>query len=224
MGLNKYLVRKKLKANTIIKRGFDLCFASSGLILLFPLMIIFGLLIKKADRGPIFYIGQRVGADGKLFNIYKFRTMVVDADKKGGPSTSDDDPRITKIGKVLRKYKLDEIPQLINVLKGEMSIVGPRPEVPQEVATYSDEEKRILLVKPGMTDYASILFNNEGEILKGSSDPHQTYREKIRPEKLRLALQYVDNNSFLVDLNIIIKTVAIIIRTRAIKGSNNAIK
>jgi len=150
--------------------------------------------------------------------------MVVDADKKGGPSTSDDDPRITKIGKVLRKYKLDEIPQLINVLKGEMSIVGPRPEVPQEVATYSDEEKRILLVKPGMTDYASILFNNEGEILKGSSDPHQTYREKIRPEKLRLALQYVDNNSFLVDLNIIIKTVAIIIRTRAIKGSNNAIK
>jgi len=98
MGLNKYLVRKKLKANTIIKRGFDLCFASSGLILLFPLMIIFGLLIKKADRGPIFYIGQRVGADGKLFNIYKFRTMVVDADKKGGPSTSEDDPRITKIG------------------------------------------------------------------------------------------------------------------------------
>jgi len=206
------------------KRLFDIAISFLGLILLFPLMLFICLFIRKEDKGPILYRGIRVGEDGKLFNIYKFRTMVVDADKKGGPSTSDDDPRITKIGKVLRKYKLDEIPQLINVLKGEMSIVGPRPEVPQEVATYSDEEKRILLVKPGMTDYASILFNNEGEILKGSSDPHQTYREKIRPEKLRLALQYVDNNSFLVDLNIIIKTVAIIIRTRAIKGSNNAIK
>jgi lipopolysaccharide/colanic/teichoic acid biosynthesis glycosyltransferase len=206
------------------KRLFDIAISFLGLILLFPLMLFICLFIRKEDKGPILYRGIRVGEDGKLFNIYKFRTMVVDADKKGGPSTSDDDPRITKIGKVLRKYKLDEIPQLINVLKGEMSIVGPRPEVPQEVATYSDEEKRILLVKPGMTDYASILFNNEGEILKGSPDPHQTYREKIRPEKLRLALQYVDNNSFLVDLNIIIKTVAIIIRTRAIKGSNNAIK
>jgi len=210
--------------NMNAKRLFDIAISFLGLILLFPLMLFICLFIRKEDKGPILYRGIRVGEDGKLFNIYKFRTMVVDADKKGGPSTSDDDPRITKIGKVLRKYKLDEIPQLINVLKGEMSIVGPRPEVPQEVATYSDEEKRILLVKPGMTDYASILFNNEGEILKGSSDPHQTYREKIRPEKLRLALQYVDNNSFLVDLNIIIKTVAIIIRTRAIKGSNNAIK
>ncbi len=210
--------------NMNAKRLFDIAISFLGLILLFPLMLFICLFIRKEDKGPILYRGIRVGEDGKLFNIYKFRTMVVDADKKGGPSTSEDDPRITKIGKVLRKYKLDEIPQLINVLKGEMSIVGPRPEVPQEVATYSDEEKRILLVKPGMTDYASILFNNEGEILKGSSDPHQTYREKIRPEKLRLALQYVDNNSFLVDLNIIIKTVAIIIRTRAIKGSNNAIK
>ncbi len=224
MSLNKSSVRKKLKNNAIIKRVFDLCFAFSGLVVLLPLMIIFSFLIKKGDGGPIFYIGQRVGANGKLFNIYKFRTMVVDADKKGGPSTSDDDPRITKIGRVLRKYKLDEIPQLINVLKGEMSIVGPRPEVPQELATYTDEEKRILLVRPGITDYSSILFNNEGEILKGSSNPHQTYREKIRPEKLRLALQYVNNNSFLVDLNIIIKTVMTIIKTRTLKGNNNAIK
>ncbi len=209
--------------NMNAKRLFDIAISLLGLILLFPLMLFICLFIKKEDKGPILYRGIRVGKDGKLFNIYKFRTMVVDADKKGGPYTSDDDPRITKIGKVLRKYKLDEIPQLLNVLKGEMSIVGPRPEVSQEVATYSDEEKRILLVKPGMTDYASILFNNQGKILKGSSDPRQTYLEKIRPEKHRLALQYVDNNSFLVDLNIIIKTVAIIIRTRAIKGSNNAI-
>jgi len=203
------------------KRLFDIAISLLGLILLVPLMVFICLFIKKEDDGPILYRGIRVGKDGKLFNIYKFRTMVVDADKKGGPSTSDDDPRITKIGRILRKYKLDEVPQLINVLKDEMSIVGPRPEVPQEVATYTDEEKRILSVKPGMTDYASILFNNEGEILKGSSNPHQTYREKIRPEKLRLALQYVDDHSFLIDLNIIIQTILIIIKTRSTKGSAN---
>jgi lipopolysaccharide/colanic/teichoic acid biosynthesis glycosyltransferase len=203
------------------KRLFDIAISFLGLILLFPLMLFICLFIRKEDKGPILYRGIRVGEDGKLFNIYKFRTMVVDADKKGGPSTSDDDPRITKIGRILRKYKLDEVPQLINVLKDEMSIVGPRPEVPQEVATYTDEEKRILSVKPGMTDYASILFNNEGEILKGSSNPHQTYREKIRPEKLRLALQYVDDHSFLIDLNIIIQTILIIIKTRSTKGSAN---
>ena len=140
--------------------------------------------------------------------------MVVNAEKLGGPSTADDDPRITKIGRFLRKYKLDELPQLINVLKGEMSVVGPRPEVPMEVETYNNEEKIILTVKPGITDYASLTFHNEGEILKGSSDPHQTYREKIRPEKLRLGLKYVDNQSFWVDMNIIIQTLTALIRTR----------
>jgi len=140
--------------------------------------------------------------------------MVVDAEKLGGPSTSDDDPRITKIGKLLRKYKLDELPQLINVLKGEMSIVGPRPEVSMEVETYTNEEKRILNVKPGITDFASLTFHNEGEILKGSPDPHQTYREKIRPEKLRLALKYVDSKSLSVDLKIILETIKALIKTK----------
>jgi len=140
--------------------------------------------------------------------------MVVDAEKLGGPSTSDDDPRITKIGKLLRKYKLDELPQLINVLKGEMSIVGPRPEVSMEVETYTNEEKRILNVKPGITDFASLTFHNEGEILKGSADPHQTYREKIRPEKLKLALKYVEKQSFWVDLKIIFETIKTLVKAR----------
>lgn len=140
--------------------------------------------------------------------------MVVDAEKLGGPSTSDDDLRITRVGKLLRKYKLDELPQLINVLKGEMSIVGPRPEVSMEVETYTNEEKRILTVKPGITDYASLTFHNEGEILKGSSDPHQAYREKIRPEKLKLALKYVEKQSFWVDLKIIFETIKTLVKTR----------
>ena len=140
--------------------------------------------------------------------------MVVDAEKLGGPSTSDDDPRITRVGKLLRKYKLDELPQLINVLKGEMSIAGPRPEVSMEVETYTNEEKRILNVKPGITDYASLTFHNEGEILKGSDDPHQTYREKIRPEKLKLTLKYVEKQSFWVDLKIIFETIKALVKTR----------
>jgi len=171
-------------------------------------------LIKRDSKGPILFRGVRVGLNGNAFKIYKFRTMVVDAEKLGGPSTSDDDPRITKTGNLLRKFKLDELPQLINVLKGEMSFVGPRPEVPMEVKTYNDEEKRILAVKPGITDYASLKFHNEGEILKGSEDPHQAYREKIRPEKLRLGLKYVDSQSFRVDMKIIIQTLSALTRTR----------
>jgi len=207
-----------------MKRLSDIIISHFALVVLLPFILLISVVIKVTSKGPILYKGKRVGINGRCFKIYKFRTMVEDAERMGGPSTPDDDPRLTKIGKVLRKYKFDEIPQLLNVLKGDMSVVGPRPEVLEEVQTYTDEEKKVLLVKPGITDYASILFNNEGEILKGSSNPHQTYREKIRPEKLRLALQYINNNSFLVDLNIIIKTVTTIIRTRALKGSRNAIK
>jgi len=171
-------------------------------------------LIKRDSKGPILFRGVRVGLNSNAFKIYKFRTMVVDAEKIGGPSTSDDDPRVTKTGNLLRKYKLDELPQLINVLKGEMSFVGPRPEVPMEVKTYNDEERRILTVKPGITDFASLTFHNEGEILKGSKDPHQAYREKIRPEKLRLGLKYVESQSFRVDMKIIMQTLSALIRTR----------
>jgi len=197
-----------------MKRLFDIAFSLFFLIILSPLFLCIAFFIKKEDRGPALYQGVRVGRHGNLFRIRKFRTMVLNAENLGGPSTSDDDPRITKTGNLLRKYKLDELPQLINVLKGEMSFVGPRPEVPMEVKTYNDEEKRILTVKPGITDYASLTFHNEGEILKGSDDPHQTYREKIRPEKLRLGLKYVDSKSFWIDMKIIIQTITALIRTR----------
>jgi lipopolysaccharide/colanic/teichoic acid biosynthesis glycosyltransferase len=165
--------------------------------------------------GDLIFIGESgVGRHGNPFKIFKIRTMVINADKIGGPSTSDDDPRITKIGKFIRKYKLDELPQLINVLRGEMSFVGPRPEVPIEVETYTAEEQRILSVRPGITDWASLTYHNEGEILKGSADPHQAYREKIRPGKIKLALKYVDQHSLLIDIKIIYQTLATLVKTR----------
>ncbi len=197
----------------MLKPLFDTMFSLINLVVLSPFLISLAILIKLDSKGPAFFRGARVGLNRKSFRIYKFRTMVIDAEKLGGPSTSDDDLRITRVGKLLRKYKLDELPQLINVLKGEMSFVGPRPEVPMEVETYNDEEKRILTVKPGITDYASLTFHNEGEILKGSKDPHQAYREKIRPKKLRLGLKYVESQSFRVDMKIIIQTLSAVIRT-----------
>jgi lipopolysaccharide/colanic/teichoic acid biosynthesis glycosyltransferase len=164
------------------------------------------ILIRKEDGGPIFYRGIRIGRYGKLFKIFKFRTMVVNAEKLGGPSTADDDPRITKTGKFLRKYKLDELPQLMNVLKGEMSFVGPRPEVQHYVDMFTEEEKAILNVRPGITDWASLWNPDEGALLKGSKDPEKAYMEKIRPEKLKLQLKYVREGSFRIDLKIILLT------------------
>src|SRR5947209_4533054 len=189
-----------------MKRSFDLIFSLLGLIVLAPVFAAVAVAIKIESAGPVFYRGVRAGRYGKAFRIFKFRTMVEDADKIGGPTSSADDPRITRVGDFLRRYKLDELPQLINVLKGEMSLVGPRPEVVQEVLLYTEEEKRLLEVRPGITDWASIRFRNEGEILRGSADPHQAYREKIRPEKIRLGLEYVRSHSFLTDCRIIVNT------------------
>lgn len=190
----------------MLKRLFDVTFSSIGLVVFSPLLLLIALLIKLDSPGPVFYRGVRVGRFGKPFRIFKFRTMVADAEKLGGPSTADDDPRITRAGKLIRKYKLDELPQLINVLKGEMSIVGPRPEVQMYVDMFTEEEKAILSVRPGMTDWASLWDIDEGAILAGSLDPEKTYMEKIRPEKIRLQLEYVRNHSFWVDLKIILKT------------------
>ncbi len=196
----------------MLKRFFDVVFSFFGLLILWPLILVIGILIKKEDGGPIFYPGIRVGRLGKPFRMYKFRTMVVNADKIGGPSTSDDDPRLLKIGKILRKYKLDELPQLINVLKGEMSFVGPRPEVPFYVNMFTEEEKKILIVKPGITDWASLWNSDEGAILTGSSNPEKTYMEKIRPTKIKLQLKYVKEHPFLIDLKIIFLTILKIIK------------
>lgn len=197
-----------------MKRTMDIALSAFGLAVLSPALLAVALAIKWEDKGPVFYRGERVGLRGRRFRIFKFRSMVTDAERLGGPSTSDDDPRITRVGRVIRGYKLDELPQLINVLLGDMSLVGPRPEVPVEVETYSDEEKRVLSVRPGITDWASLRFHNEGEILKGCPDPHQAYRERIRPEKMRLALAYVDRRGALTDARIIVSTLATLLRTR----------
>lgn len=200
--------------SSMLKRLFDIVFAIIWLIILSPLFLLLAVAIKMKDRGSVFYRGVRIGRFGVPFRIFKFRTMVVNAEKIGGPSTSDDDPRLTKIGKRIRKYKLDELPQLINVLKGEMSFVGPRPEVPFYVNMFTEEEKAILTVKPGITDWASLWNPDEGAILAGSSDPEKTYLEKIRPKKLKLQFRYVKNHSFLVDLKIILLTARTILVRR----------
>jgi lipopolysaccharide/colanic/teichoic acid biosynthesis glycosyltransferase len=146
--------------------------------------------------------------------MYKFRTMVTDADRLGGPSTSEDDPRLTRTGATLRRYKLDELPQLVNVIKGDMSFVGPRPDVPTEVGKYTDEERLLLAVRPGITDWASLRFHNEGQILRGYDDPHSAYLQLIQPEKVRLGLEYVKHATFKTDLVIILRTLALLLPGR----------
>lgn len=189
------------------KRLFDIIFSFLGLIITALLLGLIAVLIKIGSKGPVFFRGTRVGRNGKPFRMFKFRTMVPSAEKLGGLSTAEDDPRLTKIGKFLKKFQLDELPQLINVLKGEMSFVGPRPEVPFYVKIMTEEERKIILsMRPGMTDWASLSNFHEGEVLKGSSDPEKTYMEKIRPKKLRLQKEYVKNRSFWLDLKIIFKT------------------
>jgi len=190
----------------VTKRIFDFMVSFVGVVALLPILAVIAVWIKFDSSGPVFYRGIRVGKNGKSFRVFKFRTMVVNADKIGGPSTSEDDPRVTKVGRFIRSYKIDELPQLLNVLKGEMSLVGPRPEVPSEVELYTNEERGLLSVTPGITDWASIRFRNEGEILKGSLDPHLAYREKIRPEKIRLGLDYAEKHGFGIDLKIIVAT------------------
>jgi lipopolysaccharide/colanic/teichoic acid biosynthesis glycosyltransferase len=190
----------------LTKRAFDIIISLLGLIIISPLFAAIAIAIKLDSLGPVFYRGERIGRFGKPFKIYKFRTMVVNADKMGGPSTAADDPRLTGIARFLKKYQLDELPQLINVLKGEMSLVGPRPEVPIYANMFTKEELAILSVHPGMTDYASLWDFHEGEILKGSADPEKTYLEQIRPEKIRLQEKYLQDKSFWVDLKIILQT------------------
>lgn len=192
----------------MIKRLFDIVFSFLGLILVSLPMLIISFLIKWESPGPAFYRGTRIGKNNREFRIFKFRTMVVDAEKLGGPSTAGDDPRLLKIGPFLKKYQLDELPQLINVLKGEMSFVGPRPEVKTYIEMMTDEQRKIILsIKPGMTDLASLWNFHEGEILKGSSDPEKDYMEKIRPKKIHLQMEYVKTRSFMLDLKIIFKTI-----------------
>jgi lipopolysaccharide/colanic/teichoic acid biosynthesis glycosyltransferase len=196
----------------VLKRGFDVCFAAFGLLILSPLLAAVAASVKLSSRGPVLYKGIRVGINGRQFNMIKFRTMVANAEAIGGSSTPADDPRVTSVGRALRRGKLDELPQLWNVLKGDMSIVGPRPQVPWAVDRYTPEERLVLTVRPGITDYASLQFANEGELLKGSTDPDRDYMERIHPRKMRLSLEYVRSHSFGTDLAIIARTVGAVFK------------
>lgn len=189
------------------KRIFDLIGSMIGILLLLPVFTVIALFIKLDSRGPVFFCQKRVGKNGKPFMIIKFRTMVTEAPQIGRAITVGQDPRITKTGVFIRKYKLDELPQLFNVFKGEMSFVGPRPEVPKYVAFYDEDQKKVLSVKPGITDLASIEYRNESDLLAESPDPEQTYINEIMPRKIELNVQYIDNKSVIYDIKIIIQTI-----------------
>lgn len=192
-----------------LKRAFDTVVSAVAMVFLCPVFLVIAGLIKVNSPGPVFFRGVRVGRQGREFRIVKFRTMVANADKIGGPSTPADDPRITRMGRFIRRFNLDELPQLLNVFKGEMSIVGPRPEVPQYVALFTEEEKQIVSVRPGITDWATLWIGNEGKILAGSADPERVYFEKLWPEKHRLQLEYVRRQSLWVDCQIMLKTLKV---------------
>jgi lipopolysaccharide/colanic/teichoic acid biosynthesis glycosyltransferase len=202
----------------MLKRVTDIILALVGLTIAAPVLAYVAVRIKLEDGGPIFYRGVRVGRGGTHFRMFKLRTMVVNADKVGGPSAADGDPRITRIGSWMRRHKVDELPQFINVLIGDMSFVGPRPEVPFYTDMYSEGEKAILSVRPGITDFATLWNSNEGEVLARSTDPERTYREEIRPTKIRLQLEYVKRQSFWTDLSIIWQTVAAVLTQRSPKA------
>ena len=193
-------------------RFFDFVLSLVGLVVLAPIFIVLAVWIKIDSMGPVFYKQIRVGQNGKDFGLFKFRSMVVDADKKGLITVGGRDPRITRSGYFIRKYKLDELPQLINVLVGDMSLVGPRPEVKKYVELYTDEQQKVLSVKPGITDYASIEYMDENEILGKSTDPEKTYIEEIMPEKIKYNMKYIKNRSLIEYFKIIFLTVLKIIR------------
>ena len=180
-------------------------------MLLAPILLLLALLINIDSKGGVFYKQVRIGKGQKPFKLYKFRSMSTDADKKGLLTVGNNDSRITKTGYYLRKYKLDELPQLINVLKGDMSVVGPRPEVEKYVKLYNQEQLMVFTVKPGITDWASIKYVNENEILAKSNQPEKTYIEEIMPAKLKLNLEYVRHNNIYVDIKIILLTIKAII-------------
>lgn len=193
------------------KRIIDFLASFIGLVLLSPFFLVIGIWIKLDSAGPVFYLQERVGKNRKLFKLFKFRTMHTNADKLTAITVGARDPRITSLGYYLRKYKVDELPQLINVFNGTMSLVGPRPELEKFVKLYNAEQLNVITVKPGITDYASIEFRNENEMLEGKDDPIDFYIREIMPVKLKLNLRYIEDHSLWVDLKIILKTIFLII-------------
>jgi len=195
-----------------VKRIFDIVSSLVVLLVLSPFFILLAIAIVVDSRGGVFYRQIRVGRNGREFGLYKFRSMVSHADKKGELTVGKKDSRITRVGAFIRKYKLDEFPQLINIIKGDMSIVGPRPEVPRYVNLYSQEQKKVLSVRPGLTDFASLEYINENELLGKSADPERTYIDEIMPAKLELNLKYIREQGMLTDLKIIFRTLFKIFR------------
>ena len=198
----------------MIKRLLDIAISLSGLICFSPILLFVSILVWSNDKKSPLYIPPRVGKKGTIFYMVKLRSMVLNADKAGINSTSNNDLRITSIGQKIRKYKLDELTQLWNVLKGDMSLVGPRPNVKAEVDLYTDVEKELLSVKPGITDFSSIVFSDEGKILENKEDPDLAYNQLIRPWKSRLGLIYIKHQSILLDIEIIIYTLIALISKR----------
>ena len=194
-----------------MKRLFDILFSSVLIIVLFPLGIVVSLWIIFDDFGSPFFVQQRVGLSGKNFGLLKFRSMKKNAEAKGQLTVGMKDNRITRSGYFIRKYKIDELPQLVNVLLGEMSVVGPRPEVPKYVSLYNEVQQNVLSIKPGITDFASIEYVRENELLSASSNPEKTYIEEIMPAKLALNLKYLREQSFLTDMKIILQTIKAIL-------------
>lgn len=196
----------------MLKNFFDVFVSLIGLIVLSPIILVISFLIKIESKGSVFYKQKRVGLEGVEFEIFKFRTMFIGSDKKGLLTVGDRDSRVTKVGYFLRKNKLDELPQLINIIIGEMSLVGPRPEVQKYVSLYNKEDSIVLSVKPGVTDYASIYFRDETKILKNAKNPEELYVKEIMPKKLALNKKYIRERNFITDLKIIFKTLIVIIR------------
>jgi lipopolysaccharide/colanic/teichoic acid biosynthesis glycosyltransferase len=191
----------------VTKRAFDIVFAAAGLLAVFPLFIIVALLIKCDSSGPVFFKQQRMGRGFRPFRIYKFRTMRKDSELRGRLVTVGEDPRITRVGRLLRQAKIDELPQLINILKGEMSFVGPRPEVPRFVELFRREYAEILTVRPGITDLASLKYRDEAGLLAEAEDPEEEYVTHVLPDKIRLAKEYLQRSSLLFDLRLIFATI-----------------
>jgi len=206
----------------MFRRAFDFLAAAVGLLLVSPVMLLAAVLIKCGSAGPVFFRQERIGRDFRPFYILKFRTMVQDASRLGGQITFGDDPRITWIGRILRKTKIDELPQLINVLKGEMSFVGPRPEVPRYVEMFHDDYAIILQVRPGITDLASLKYRDEAAVLGQAENPEEEYVKHVLPEKIRFAKEYVNKASLLLDLKIIFQTILKLITHKNFFGGKSA--
>jgi lipopolysaccharide/colanic/teichoic acid biosynthesis glycosyltransferase len=191
-----------------MRRAMDVVVASALLVVATPVMAAIAVVVRATSRGPVFFVQERVGRDGRLFGLMKFRTMVADAPARGGALTTPGDPRITRAGAVLRRWKLDELPQLVNVWRGDMSFVGPRPEVPRYVARYSDDDRKVLAVRPGITDPASIRLRDEEQLLGRFADRERAYVEVLLPLKIDLQRDYIANQSFVGDVALILRTLA----------------